>query len=106
MSRLLVPTFTLVLPYNGNTTVLRDYEPALSREVHIPVLGPRDVEIVNPADSQTPIGFIVYKTEYARGQDASTVVDEEDVAERGVDHVTFWRRLELTFNRFKWFGRK
>ncbi|KIK01334.1 hypothetical protein K443DRAFT_122423 [Laccaria amethystina LaAM-08-1] len=76
MSQLLDPTFTVVLPSN---VVLRDHEPALSREIHIPVFGPRDVEIVpsgffqDPADSQTPIGFIVYKTEYARDQDASTV---------------------------------
>jgi hypothetical protein len=81
MSQLLDPTFTVVLPSN---VVLRDHEPALSREIHIPVFGPRDVEIVvscrpryarrafkpsgffqDPADSQTPIGFIVYKTEYA-----------------------------------------
>ncbi|KIJ92145.1 hypothetical protein K443DRAFT_650385 [Laccaria amethystina LaAM-08-1] len=62
LSQLLLPSLTVVLKSDSGSTVLRDYQQAQSREIQIPLFGPRDDGLMDTVDMRTPTGYsIVYK---------------------------------------------
>ncbi|KIJ99541.1 hypothetical protein K443DRAFT_679892, partial [Laccaria amethystina LaAM-08-1] len=92
---LLLPSLTVVLKSDSGSTVLRDYQNAQSREIQIPLFGPRDDCLMDTVDMRTPTGYIVYKCEYSHEQDTRTLFEENADTKR-----TFWVRLgyEDAFN--------
>jgi len=51
LSQLLLPSLTVVLTSDSGSTVLRDYQQAQSREIQIPLFGPRDDGLMVSSDS-------------------------------------------------------
>lgn len=100
LSTLLLPSLTVVLSSDSGSTVLRDYQQAQSREIQIPVFGPRDDGLMDTTDTRTPTGYIVYKCEYSHEQDSATLFEEKADTKR-----SFWRRLKM-FCKIKGLGHK
>ena len=50
LSQLLLPSLTVVLTSDSGSTVLRDYQQAQSREIQIPLFGPRDDGLMVSSD--------------------------------------------------------
>ena len=50
LSQLLLPSLTVVLTSESGSTVLRDYQRAESREIQIPLFGPRDDGLMVSSD--------------------------------------------------------
>ncbi|EDR10820.1 uncharacterized protein LACBIDRAFT_293313 [Laccaria bicolor S238N-H82] len=85
LSQLLLPSLTVVLTSESGSTVLRDYQQAQSREIQIPLFGPRDDGLMDTIDARTPTGYIVYKCEYSHEQDTATLFEEKADRKR-----SFW----------------
>ncbi|KIK02122.1 hypothetical protein K443DRAFT_80032, partial [Laccaria amethystina LaAM-08-1] len=88
LSQLLLPSLTVVLTSDSGSTVLRDYQQPQSREIQIPLFGPRDDSLMDTIHTRTPTGYIIYKCEYSHEQDTATLFEEKADTKR-----SFWVRL-------------
>ncbi|KIK02082.1 hypothetical protein K443DRAFT_97477 [Laccaria amethystina LaAM-08-1] len=88
LSQLLLPSLTVVRASDSGSTVLRDFQQARSREIQIPLFGPRDDGLLDTIDTPAPTGYIVFKCEYSHEQDTGTLFEEKVDAKR-----SFWVRL-------------